>query len=69
MLKGRWQSLRELRILIKEERSAGRVNLWIQACIVLHNYLVDLRDSSNVVMVPHDVGGPVQGAQEDIGEE
>ena len=58
MLKYRWQSLRELRILIKDERSAARDNLWIQACIVLHNYLVDIRDNSNVVMVGAEVEGP-----------
>lgn len=63
MLISRWQSLRQLRILIKDETSAACANLWIQACIVLHNYLVDLCDASNVVMgvvemtVPDQVSG------------
>lgn len=57
MLKGRWQSLRELRILIKDERSAARANLWIQACIVLHNYLVDIGEDSFGGMAGPNVGG------------
>lgn len=38
MLKGRFQSLKELRILITGRRSAQRANVWIRVCIILHNY-------------------------------
>lgn len=72
MLKYRWQSLRELRILIKDERSAARANLWIQACIVLHDYLVDICDDSNVVMLAPEVGGQqelLEGLIEEEAEE
>lgn len=68
ILKSRWQSLRELRILIKDERSAARANLWIQACIVLHNYLVDLGDDSIVVYGGVDVGFGEGAADDAIGD-
>jgi hypothetical protein len=38
MLKGRFQSLKELRILIRGPRSAQRANAWIRVCIILHNF-------------------------------
>lgn len=38
MLKGRFQSLKELRILIRGRRNVQRANAWIRACIILHNY-------------------------------
>lgn len=72
MLKGRWQSLRELRILIKDERSAARANLWIQACIVLHNYLVDIGDDSFGGMAGPNVGGGqgvAEGTEAEIEED
>lgn len=49
MLKNWWKSLRGLRILIKDETAAGRANFWIQACIILHNYLVNLRNVTDVL--------------------
>lgn len=41
MMKMRFQSLRGLRGAINGVRDMGRLNLWIMACAVLHNYLLD----------------------------
>lgn len=40
MLKGRFGSLKELRLLISDAKSAGHVCAWISACVVLHNFLI-----------------------------
>lgn len=61
MLKSRWQSLRELRIQIKDASSAARANMWMQACIILHNYLVDLCDTSTVPICTSEGSGPLDG--------
>lgn len=37
-LKGRWSSLRGLRIGIHEQSHVAYTSLWITACIVLHNF-------------------------------
>lgn len=38
MLKERFQSLKEIRILLRGVSSARRVNAWIRTCIILHNF-------------------------------
>jgi hypothetical protein len=40
-LKGRFQSLRELRLKVNSEDHVQYVNLWIQACIILHSFCMD----------------------------
>lgn len=40
MLKGRSGSLKELRLLISDAKSAGHVCAWMAACVVLHNFLI-----------------------------
>jgi hypothetical protein len=44
MLKNRWQSLKSLSIEILGKKTAKRLNAWIRTCVVLHNYLLDLRE-------------------------
>ncbi|KAE8220813.1 hypothetical protein CF319_g5715 [Tilletia indica] len=41
MLKLRWQSLRSLRLAVRDRFEEGRAACWIRACVVLHNMLVD----------------------------
>lgn len=43
MLKGRFGSLKELRLLILDEKSAAYVCSWIAACVVIHNFLIVMR--------------------------
>lgn len=43
MLKGRFGSLRELRLVISDEKSAAYVCAWIAGCVVIHNFLIALR--------------------------
>ncbi|KAG8911346.1 hypothetical protein FRC01_005762 [Tulasnella sp. 417] len=41
-LKGRWQSLRGLRIIINRKRDHKAACNWIRMCIILHNLVVDI---------------------------
>jgi hypothetical protein len=41
-LKGRWQSLRGLRISINRKRDHGQACQWIRMCILLHNLVIDV---------------------------
>jgi hypothetical protein len=43
-LKGRFQSLRELRLTVKNQEHIEYTVQWIQACIVLHNFCLDWED-------------------------
>jgi DDE superfamily endonuclease len=42
MLKGRFQSLRGLRLRVDRKRDADRVVAWLMACAILHNMLLDM---------------------------
>lgn len=45
MLKGRFQSLKELRLVISNALSALRANEWIEVCLILHNFLLSLKEA------------------------
>nr|XP_019008575.1 uncharacterized protein I206_06252 [Kwoniella pini CBS 10737]OCF47356.1 hypothetical protein I206_06252 [Kwoniella pini CBS 10737] len=40
LMKGRWQSLRGLRIKIRDGDDECRVTCWIRACVILHNLFI-----------------------------
>ncbi|KAF4036907.1 DDE superfamily endonuclease [Phytophthora infestans] len=40
VLKGRWSSLRELRVQIRQNEDMNRVLLWLSDCVVLHNIML-----------------------------
>lgn len=44
VLKGRWCSLRELRVQLIDEDAVERALRWIQSCVVLHNMLLSFDD-------------------------
>ena len=44
ILKGRWASLKEVRIQLNKKDDMQRIVNWFTACVVLHNFLVDLND-------------------------
>lgn len=44
ILKGRFQSLKELRVIISKDAGHKRACEWIQACAVLHNFLLEQGD-------------------------
>lgn len=48
VLKSRWPSLKGLRIRIQDDASYVYAVKWIQACVVLHNMMISLRDSWEV---------------------
>ncbi|KAI7933126.1 hypothetical protein MJO29_017015 [Puccinia striiformis f. sp. tritici] len=45
MLKNRWQLMKLLSLEILSQKTAKRLNSWLRACVVLHNYLLDLREA------------------------
>jgi hypothetical protein len=45
LLKGRWSSLRGLRIQIHKKEDTEKVNKWIVTCLVLHNMVVKFNDN------------------------
>ncbi|GMF27024.1 unnamed protein product [Phytophthora fragariaefolia] len=44
VLKGRWSSLKELRIQIRKKTDMERITLWFTGCVVLHNMLIAFED-------------------------
>lgn len=44
LLKGRWCSLRNLRIQIHKKEDVEKVNKWIVACLILHNMVTGFND-------------------------
>ncbi|KAI7938211.1 hypothetical protein MJO28_015131 [Puccinia striiformis f. sp. tritici] len=68
MLKNRFQSLKSLTIEILGKKSATRLNIWIQTCVVLHNYLLDLCDIKwDVLNETVDNFDPDEDDEEDSG--
>ena len=45
MLKGRWKSLTGLRLIFTNHQQYEYACMWIIACMVLHNILLDLNDT------------------------
>lgn len=50
MVKGRFQSLKELRLVIDDAISAERANQWIRACLILHNFLISIQEEWSGVL-------------------
>ena len=44
ILKGRWQSLKELRHRLRDDDNMENLCLWVVSCCVLHNILLDIGD-------------------------
>ena len=67
MLKGRFGSLRELRLVISDARSAAYVCAWIAACVVVHNFLIALRLADDMgfddMELESDDDGPSESAE------
>ena len=45
MLKGRWKSLIGLRLILTTQKKYEFACMWVTACLVFHNILVDLNDN------------------------
>ena len=45
LLKGRWSSLRGLRVQIHKKEDTVKVNQWIVACLILHNMVLKFNDN------------------------
>jgi hypothetical protein len=44
ILKGRWCSLKGLRVKIKTKKDTEKANGWILACLILHNMVTRFND-------------------------
>lgn len=73
-LKGRFQSLRELRIQIQTQKDFDFANSWLQCCFILHNLIVEIeekeRQPSTVGWARKENGDSdsVEDEDEEIGE-
>ena len=47
-LKGRFQSLRELRLVMRTQENMKIAMHWIQCCLILHNMVIDFEDMLGV---------------------
>lgn len=69
-LKGRWQSLRGLRIVINRKRDHDLACKWIRMCIVLHNLVIDVEGEEwaqyYYQQVPRERDGHEDRAVDDI---
>jgi hypothetical protein len=73
-LKGRFQSLRDLRIQIQKDSDLKYANSWIRSCLILHNMIIDIEEELGIAPsatefaaeYPEDVAGE---EDEDGGED
>lgn len=67
MLNGRFGSLRELRLVISDEKSAGYFCAWIAGCVVIHNILIALRLAEDMgfdeIQLESEDNGPSAAAE------
>ena len=43
-LKGRFQSLQELRFQIQTQRDLNYANMWTRCCLILHNMIIEIEE-------------------------
>jgi hypothetical protein len=55
ILKGRWGSLRGLRLKFKEKEDTEKVNKWIVCCLVLHNIVTGFNDNWSDEVIDEDL--------------
>lgn len=58
VLKGRWQSQKELRHKLRNDNGMGHLCHWVVACCVLHNIMADIWDEWTEGLVDVDDGEP-----------
>ena len=70
LLKGRWCSLRGLRILIHTKEDTGKVNRWIVVCLILHNMVTGFNDDwEEEIVEDEENDGDGEGLIEESGAE
>lgn len=71
IVKSRFKSLKKIPIRIQRNEDHDTANLWIRACLVLHNILIRVKDEWEFYQIPEEFEGPdyiddaadVEGAQ------
>lgn len=54
LLKGRFQSLRELRLLLSSDDNHDWIVVWIRCCIILHNMIIDIEGENEDAQWRHE---------------
>lgn len=55
ILKGRFQSLIELRLPVRDKNDVARVKMWAKACIILHNLMINTDDKIDEELMYEEV--------------
>jgi hypothetical protein len=58
ILKGRWASIRELRLALQTKRDMQNIIQWVNACVTLHNMLAKLGDAWEEMESNSGLNGP-----------
>ena len=66
-LKGRFQSLRDLRVQIQNNEDLQYANAWIRSCLILHNLIIDFEEQLGIA--PSATGFAAEYPSEDEDEE
>ncbi|KAG2067111.1 hypothetical protein BDR04DRAFT_1159533 [Suillus decipiens] len=53
-LKGRFQSLQELQFSVQDKKDLDYSNMWICSCLILHNFIVEIKEHLGIDMVEDD---------------
>ncbi|KAG2057200.1 hypothetical protein BDR06DRAFT_878412, partial [Suillus hirtellus] len=48
-LKGRFQSLQELRFSVQGKKDLDYSNMWICSCLILHNFIVEIKEHLGIM--------------------
>ncbi|KAG2335707.1 hypothetical protein BDR05DRAFT_1006542 [Suillus weaverae] len=74
-IKGRFQSLRELRFPIQGKKELDYSNMWIRCCLILHNSIIEIEESLGIASTGDDFYKELTGqrmnldVEEEEGEE
>jgi hypothetical protein len=68
LLKGRWSSLRGLRVHLHKKEDTEKVNKWIITCLILHNMVTSFNDNCEDVFNEDEERGNEQEVLEVIEE-
>jgi hypothetical protein len=66
-LKDRFQSLRELRVQIQDQKDQSYADTWIRTCLVLHNMIGDIEEKLGIASSVDSFAA--EYPQEDVEEE
>ncbi|KIM66821.1 hypothetical protein SCLCIDRAFT_87284, partial [Scleroderma citrinum Foug A] len=60
-LKGRFQSLQELRFQIQNQTDLDYANMWIRCCLILHNMIINIEEKLGLSALADTYNTEAQG--------